>query len=633
LPARSRRSRWRRLLGGGLFIQLRLDGILLSEDRDPSADRGSAGSVLHPGLAVSGPAAVHSNAAGSAGQANGPDADGEVHRWREVVRLLVLTVVEIWTVSPMRCPEIMKYILAILTLSLAAQGARAMEYVSTDVQRKLEEFWPSGLPFPKGMKFYSPERVFQRIVTDSANRPYRGVHRIEDFPGNINLQAPWRVPGGMEGVAAGTWGNLFGVRVPKRPGKKPGERDILVWDEAVNVPGTSVQGKQTKWRFPPGTIFADVLFRVWPDKQSRTGLSSTTFEVRLAERNDWSEKSPWSNKVAWRGKDIPPNYHGAGKACSECHATDTAGRAEGYGDFLRGADCRITWHPFAKVNGPGQFSSPTPVAEWMLDGWYEPVSAQVEEISQEAPKEPNGLHWKKSLDPKFVNLWDGSKFIGAYELATGKYLNVVNAKWESPPIPYGQQAEAAKRATKYEWYVGADPNRVNLWSGETLVGTYFITTGAYLDYTKEKGGKWGWPPVEAPKLEATGTPQKVEPEGTRQREEVTEINKLRADIERITAENEQVRKLYLEARALLAEVGKAQTKPPTPAPEQKVKDDPPLGPVGVGTVTFTPSAPLPAGQPVTLQIYGPGDAAAMQADAALMARVRAIILGEDAKKK
>lgn len=148
-----------------------------------------------------------------------------------------------------------------LLLAICASTATA-QYYSDEHQEHLKGFWPSGVEFPAGGKFYDLPQAYQHGG---------GVHSVKyniaanpDPFGNANREFPWGFPAGTH--AASGWASYKLLALP--PGKK-----IIWWTER-----TQSEPLVYQWAYPDGTIFGEML--LVKDKEGYY----RAFEVRIAEK-------------------------------------------------------------------------------------------------------------------------------------------------------------------------------------------------------------------------------------------------------------------------------------------------------------------------------------------------------------
>jgi hypothetical protein len=184
--------------------------------------------------------------------------------------------------------------------------------------------WPKSIEWADGMRVYPRTKFVQRVaVTNGApSLSWYGLDQDDVWANappsiNPNRLAPWRTPGGLDGVHG--WESTLAVYLPSSP--------------AVRLEPTPIANggliPAYRWTYPDGTVFADLLTH-----------GGRPFELRMREKTD----GRWDSFVAWRNRDArPAGYVGAGKRCAECH--DRAGASEQYGIMLRGADTVFSYLP------------------------------------------------------------------------------------------------------------------------------------------------------------------------------------------------------------------------------------------------------------------------------------------------
>lgn len=254
---------------------------------------------------------------------------------------------------------------------------------------------------PDGMQPYKLPRVSQRlvIVNDTqCNGIQDGDRDIPEFGmqgerkpdiRNTNKKEIWRAPGGLVWADRAEWRNATFIYLPAK---------VEVWRDWTKVKNSfnSFQDNTViRWRFPEGTITADLLIR-------KDGGEEYPFELRIATKKngEWDRVAyrPYAEPkdmpvgstertlTIFKGLDdvvkedraikvwqipdgakpqapfkpstlqvgggfYPANYHGNLVACTSCH--NRAGESGNYaGVNAPGNDGVISWHPFtmATVN-------------------------------------------------------------------------------------------------------------------------------------------------------------------------------------------------------------------------------------------------------------------------------------------
>ncbi len=205
-------------------------------------------------------------------------------------------------------------------------------------QEYVRSLWPKNVPLGKNLKFYSLNRLYQNMWTESS-RPHWRADDIGDFE-----EHPFFVSGGMKDISQNEWKSVKGLDIPD--GLK-----IKVWKEDVNVRAFAPT-QRFRWQFPEKTLAYDVLMT----------KDDKIFAIRVQEKLEtgWSDGDTYGpdDKGAWgiatkRTGNIPDyaprGYHGAGQACVNCHShtaeiLSVPGRV-----YLRnrwGDDGRFSWRPF-----------------------------------------------------------------------------------------------------------------------------------------------------------------------------------------------------------------------------------------------------------------------------------------------
>jgi len=116
----------------------------------------------------------------------------------------------------------MKRFLTCLVLAALPEAASA-QYLSEESQQRERALWEkTGVPFVEGLKFFSFDRVGQRIVS-IVNRSsegfgdshHNGIYS-SSYGGanNINRQKPWDSPGGLSFSPKSQWRNVKAAYIP-----------------------------------------------------------------------------------------------------------------------------------------------------------------------------------------------------------------------------------------------------------------------------------------------------------------------------------------------------------------------------------------------------------------------------------
>ena len=201
-------------------------------------------------------------------------------------------------------------------------------------QARLTSLWPISVPRLKNLWFYRPARYSQRLaITNGADTNALYHASRDDVWGNAptsfnpNRSFPYATPGGLDGLSG--WESHVAVSYPD--GEAP-----ATWVEGVEAGAARLLPK-TRWAFPEGTVFANMLV-----------ADGETFTLRLLEKRSGG----WESQVAFRGGKPPAGFKGAGKACVSCHSK--AGASEQYGITVRGDDGIFSVTAFRedKLNGP-----------------------------------------------------------------------------------------------------------------------------------------------------------------------------------------------------------------------------------------------------------------------------------------
>jgi hypothetical protein len=208
----------------------------------------------------------------------------------------------------------------------AASRARRLPQRS-DLPLPLALLWPADVDPINGLKLYQPTRYSQSL-TVQGGRSSTTWHKTNfDLTApdgktltNPNRIFPYSVPGGLHNSTG--W---MSMRAAKIPG--PVER----WVESTSVPLARTPLPKVRWRYPPGTVFVDMLYK-----------DGVCFELRTATKK---EDGKWDHEAVYRDHDAAPGtFHGAGMACASCHKD--AGQSQGYGVTVRGDDFVFSYNPF-----------------------------------------------------------------------------------------------------------------------------------------------------------------------------------------------------------------------------------------------------------------------------------------------
>ncbi len=248
--------------------------------------------------------------------------------------------------------------LASLTLPLSLPASEPQ--ANDDLLRRL---WPEHIKMPEGLRLYKKTQHSQRLVILNGQDDTRPVHNQQDdvfanapTKPNPNRLFPWATSGGLHNATG--WQSYAAVALPD-------DRPILWWWERIAA-GASRPLPRIAWRFPVGTVFADLLVK-----------DDELFELRTLTRTE----SGWVGRVLYETADKPAGYTDPGKVqlmdsphlrrigfrptssdrCMRCH--NHAGGWLEYGVTLRGSD-KIFSFPLLR-NG-----TLTPDAStWWLHHW------------------------------------------------------------------------------------------------------------------------------------------------------------------------------------------------------------------------------------------------------------------------
>lgn len=215
------------------------------------------------------------------------------------------------------------------------QADRAVEKPSPRARRMpkgpempihLQMLWPKEVEPIEGLSLFTPTKFSQKL-TVANGRSSNTWHSIttDDVNGgmmttNPNRTFPYAVPGGLHNSTG--WHSLRAARIPG---------SVTLWTEGVSVPGSQTPLPKTRWAFPSGTVFVDMLYK-----------DGKCFELRTGTKGD---DGKWKHEPLYRDLDAAPkNFHGAGMACATCHKD--AGQSQNYGVTIRGDDHCFSWTPF-----------------------------------------------------------------------------------------------------------------------------------------------------------------------------------------------------------------------------------------------------------------------------------------------
>lgn len=195
------------------------------------------------------------------------------------------------------------------------------------LQQRLVSLWPKDLDMPEDLHAYPPTKYTQSLFVLDNVPTRRWVSLTEklasnDPTPNPNSILPWSVPGGLENSVG--WESIRATNVSdKKLQVEEFTGKQLVASSAVPLID------RHKWHFQNGTIFVDLLAN-----------KGKAFEVRMLEKinGKWVPKKPHVDKFA-----RPAFFHGAGKACMECHSQ--AGSSLNYGVTVRGWDGIFSFNP------------------------------------------------------------------------------------------------------------------------------------------------------------------------------------------------------------------------------------------------------------------------------------------------
>lgn len=170
--------------------------------------------------------------------------------------------------------------LALLSLILFVSFGNA-QWLPQKEQEHLKIFWPKGVEFPEGAKFYELEPAYQTrlggrslFTISGVHSPLYNISAVSSEPfGNANREFPWRTPAGLHNSP-----NFLSYKFVKINGP------IEYWTEDISNQDSPV----TRWKYPPGTIFGDLLMVT--DKQGY----AATFEIRTRTK---LENGSWRPKV------------------------------------------------------------------------------------------------------------------------------------------------------------------------------------------------------------------------------------------------------------------------------------------------------------------------------------------------
>lgn len=211
-------------------------------------------------------------------------------------------------------------------MRIVLQAAAALVLgVTTAAGDDLDKLWPVEVPKPAGLKTYTPAAHSQRLVilNGQPHNHWWPIDRDHPFANaapelNPNRIFPWRVPGGLDHAAG--WVSIKAASIPSA---------VKSWQEQVAVPAARLPLPKRRWAFPEGTVFVELLAQ-----------GGRLFELRSRTKT----ADGWLSRVEFEDKSArPAYYHGAGFACSRCHAH--AGASLQYGITVRGDDETFSWVP------------------------------------------------------------------------------------------------------------------------------------------------------------------------------------------------------------------------------------------------------------------------------------------------
>lgn len=189
----------------------------------------------------------------------------------------------------------------------------------------LKAAWPTQLKFPRGLRVYELDKVYQNLWTQN-NGTYHGwrAEPIDDLESK-----EFTVSGGFDTIPQQTWRSTKAIVLPGK---------IDVWRELTDVSAFSLVPRW-RWRFPVSTQTFDVL----------SNQDGAIFEIRSRTKSE----DGWDSKVVWSDEKLAPNgFQGTkGKACITCH--QTAGDIFGVpGRIYRrerwGSDTVFSFRPFTE---------------------------------------------------------------------------------------------------------------------------------------------------------------------------------------------------------------------------------------------------------------------------------------------
>lgn len=185
-------------------------------------------------------------------------------------------------------------------------------------QERIRKLWPKVIPFPDGLKFYKPTRYSQATSVTNERFAFRAAH-ISEGGNNPNLQFPYAVPGGLDGIPKSRWNSYAGVKLGKVRAF-----DEIVYNSLAAVALREPYGRSGLLRkrtaeLASGSFVVDLL----------TNDRDEVFELRMIDFNGKTDPM-----VAYKDRSkAPQGYAGAGKACIDCHSE--AGSTN-YGAGVRG---------------------------------------------------------------------------------------------------------------------------------------------------------------------------------------------------------------------------------------------------------------------------------------------------------
>lgn len=298
-------------------------------------------------------------------------------------------------------------------LILAAMSLGQSPWYSDSAQAKMMKFWPNGVEFPAGAKFYEMSAAYQDWDGGlrGVHSPFYNISAVRSEPfGNANMEFPWGVTAGLHRSSGWNAYKFTNIADPKTG-------PITAWKEP----------QAYRWRYPVGTVFGEMLlvknkygydncfevrmrtlvntpdgqgrwepevFRPWgnADELPATAVKTTKrvkghgvdaevelWNVAALDPDQWLAKQFKTSRVAVTSDAehsvVPKNYMGNIATCTACHsqtqlhARDIEPGRDWYGR-VRGDHEIFSFHIFAEssISGNG-FSIPVSINDSLNIKW------------------------------------------------------------------------------------------------------------------------------------------------------------------------------------------------------------------------------------------------------------------------